>query len=108
MAKRSRLEQGLTKQQIAVGIAVAVAAVFLYDFGSLVMQAHQLDVQAAAYTSQLQQLKSQNEELKQQLNYVRSDEYVREVAPQILLMGDPNATYLMPVDRTPVPTPKGP
>jgi cell division protein FtsB len=108
------LDQGLTKQQIAVGIVVAVAAVFLYDFGSLLMQSHQLDVQAEAYTKQLQQLKAKNEDLKKQLDYVRTDEYVRAVAPEVLLMGDPNATYLMPVEGsavpggTPVPATKGP
>jgi hypothetical protein len=105
MAKRARYDHRLSKQQIIIGVCVALAAAALLPFGSLVLRAHELDVQAAAYQKEIQQLAEQNRELQKRLEFVRSDEYVRSVAPDILLWGDPNATYVMPVEGTPDPTP---
>ena len=46
-------------------------------------------------------LQAEGKDLQQRLDYVRSDEYVRSAAPDVLLWGDPNARYVMPVEATP-------
>ena len=101
MAKPSRPDHRLSKQQIAVGVVVALLAAFLYDFGSLVLRARDLDLQAEDYQKQNKALQEQSRDLQQRLDYVRSDEYVRSAAPDVLLWGDPNSKYVMPVDPTP-------
>lgn len=101
MAKPGRLDHRLSMRQIVVGVVVALLAAFIYDFGSLVLRAHELDLQAEAYEKQIKALQVEGRDLQQRLDYVRSDEYVRSAAPDVLLWGDPNAKYVMPVEPTP-------
>ena len=51
-------------------------------------------------------LQTEGRDLQQRLDYVRSDEYVRSAAPDVLLWGDPNAKYVMPVEATPARRPE--
>src|SRR5512137_651741 len=101
MAKPAKLNHRLSIQQVAVGVLVALLAAFIYDFGSLVLRAHELDLQAEAYQKEIKALQAEGRDLQQRLDYVRSDEYVRSAAPDVLLWGDPNAKYVMPVEPTP-------
>jgi hypothetical protein len=104
MAKTARRDPRLSTTQIIIVALLAVLVVIGVDFGGLLIKSHDLDVQAAALQKDIQQLDTQNVDLQQRLDFVRSDEYVRMVAPDLLLWGDPGAKYLMPVEGTPGPT----
>jgi cell division protein FtsB len=104
MAKTARRDPRLSKTQIIAVALLAVLVVIAVDFGGLLIKSHDLDLQAASLQQEIQQLDAQHVQLQQQLDFVRSDEYVRTVAPDLLLWGDPGAKYLMPVEGMPAPT----
>ena len=108
MAKPARMDHRLSKTQIGMVFLLVLLVIVLVDFGGLLLKSHDLDLQAAAVQKENQLLEEQGRDLQQRLDFVRSDEYVRTVAPDMLLWGDPAAKYLMPVDGKPAPTPTVP
>ena len=105
MAKTARMDHRLSKTQIVMVFILVILVIVLVDFGGLVLKFRELDLKATAVQKENQVLEEQGRELQQRLGFVRSDEYVRTVAPDVLLWGDPAAKYLMPVDGKPAPTP---
>ena len=105
MAKTARMDHRLSRTQIVMVFLLVILVIILVDFGGLVLKFHELDLQATALQKENQLLEAQGRDLQQRLDFVRSDEYVRTVAPDMLLWGDPAAKYLMPVDGKPAPTP---
>jgi hypothetical protein len=108
MAKTARMDHRLSRTQIVMVFLLVILVIILVDFGGLVIKFHELDLQAAALQKENQLLEAQGRDLQQRLDFVRSDEYVRTVAPDMLLWGDPAAKYLMPIDGKPAPTPTVP
>ena len=105
MAKPARMDHRLSRTQIVLVFILVLLVIVLVDFGGLLLKSHDLDLQAAAVQKENQLLNEQGRDLQQRLDFVRSDEFVRTVAPDILLWGDPAAKYLMPVEGKPAPTP---
>ncbi len=103
MARSTRQDRRLSRQQILLVVCLALVVGFLVDFGSLILKAHDLDVQAAAYEKDKAQLDRQNLDLQARLAYVRSDEWLRIAAAELLLWGDAGAKFLMPVEGNPAP-----
>ena len=108
MAKPARMDHRLSKTQIGLVFVLVILVIVLVDFGGLLLKSHDLDLQAAAVQKENQLLEEQGRDLQQRLDFVRSDEFVRTVAPDMLLWGDPAAKYLMPIDGKPAPTPTAP
>jgi hypothetical protein len=108
MAKPARMDHRLSRTQIGLVVIVVLLVIILVDFGGLLLKSHDLDLQAAAVQRENQLLGEQGRDLQQRLDFVRSDEFVRTTAPEILLWGDPGAKYLMPVEGKPAPTPTVP
>ncbi len=98
MAKPARMDHRLSRTQIIMVFVLVIVVIVLVDFGGLLLKFHDLDLQAAAVQKENQLLEEQGRDLQQRLDFVRSDEYVRTIAPDMLLWGDPAAKYLMPVD----------
>jgi hypothetical protein len=105
MAKTARMDHRLSRTQIIMVFVLVILVIVLVDFGGLVLRFRELDLQAAAIQKENVLLDEQGRDLQQRLDFVRSDEYVRTVAPDMLLWGDPAAKYLMPVDGKAAPTP---
>jgi hypothetical protein len=108
MAKPARMDHRLSRTQIGLVVILVILVIVLVDFGALLLKSHDLDLQAAAVQKENQLLEEQGRDLQQRLNFVRSDEFVRTEAPDILLWGDPAAKYLMPVEGKATPTPTVP
>jgi cell division protein FtsB len=108
MAKTAHMDHRLSRTQIVMVCLLVILVIILVDFGGLVLKFHELDLQAAALQKENQVLEAQGRDLQQRLDFVRSDEYVRTVAPDMLLWGDPAAKYLMPIDGKPATTPTVP
>lgn len=109
MARSTRHDRKLSRQQIILALCLAVSVGLLADFGGLIVKAYNLDQQAAAYDQGMARLAEENRELQSRLNYVRSDDYVRAAAAELFLWGEPGGRFLVPVDgAVPNSAPKSP
>lgn len=101
---RSRRKRNLPwwMRLVLIG-AVALTLGFLVDFGGLVLQALELDAQAAACREEIAQLTARRQELKRMLEQIRSKEFLLLAARERLLLGEPGVIYPMLVEPTPTP-----
>jgi cell division protein FtsL len=95
----------LTTAKIVIGVAAIIAVYFLATFVGNAIKGRQLDLQEQALNSEIRAQQERYQELQALEQYLKSDEYIEQVAREQLGLVKPGETGIIAIPAEPSPTP---
>lgn len=95
----------LTPARVVLGVALLMAVYFLFTFAGNAIKGRQLSLQEEALNSEIRAQQERYQELQALEQYLKSDEYVEQVARQQLGLVKPGETAIIAIPTQPSPTP---
>lgn len=90
---------------MVIGVAALIAVYFLFTFAGNAIKGHQLSTQEDALNAEIRDQQAKYQELQALEQYVKSDEYIEQVAREQLGLVKPGETAIVAIPTQPSPTP---
>jgi len=95
----------LTPARIVLGVAALIAVYFLFTFAGNAIKGRQLSLQEEALNSEIRAQQERYQELQALEQYLKSDEYIEQVAREQLGLVKPGETAIIAIPTEPSPAP---
>lgn len=88
-----------------IGVAALIVVYFLFTFAGNAIKGRQLNLQEDALNAEIRVQQEKYQELQALEQYLKSDEYVEQVAREQLGLVNPGETAIIAIPTEPSPTP---
>ena len=90
---------------MVIGVAALIAVYFLFTFAGNAIKGRQLNLQEGALNAEIRVQQEKYQQLQALEQYLKSDEYIEQVAREQLGLVKPGETAIIAIPAEPSPTP---
>ena len=90
---------------MVIGVAALIVVYFLFTFAGNAIKGHQLNMQENALNAEIRAQQEKYQQLQALEQYLKSDEYIEQVAREQLGLVRPGETAIVAIPTQPSPTP---
>lgn len=95
----------LSAAKVVIGVTALIVVYFLFTFAGNAIKAHQLNQQEGQLNAEIGSLQEKYQSLQALEQYLKSDEYIEEIAREQLGLVKPGETGIVAIPTQPSPTP---